>query len=108
MKKGKQFWATHVAAIEREAISANAYARRESLSVVAIYYWQRKLRAKAEVNDAAKAAGAFVQLRVADNVDLHGAANCTLVLASGMRLEMVGLPAPEWLAGFWRATRGAS
>jgi hypothetical protein len=100
----KQFWAEHVAAIERERISANAYAKRESISVAAIYYWQRKLRAAAA--DVSTPARSFVQLRVAE-AGPHSKQGCTLVLASGMRLEMGFLPSPEWLAGLVRATPGA-
>lgn len=101
----KQFWSGHVAAVEREAISASAYAKREGVSVSAIYYWQRKLRdAAAGVPTPARS---FVQLRVAEN-GTRGQAACTLVLASGMRLEMGALPSPEWLAGLARATLGVA
>ncbi len=106
MKKDRGFWVAHVAAIEREAIAASTYAKRESVSLAALYYWQRKLRAAAEVCDVAKPAGAFVQMRVADNVGARSPAGCTLVLTSGMRLEMAAIPSPEWLAGLARATRG--
>jgi hypothetical protein len=105
MKRDRQFWAVHVAAIEREGIPVNAYAKRESISLAAIYYWKAKLRVPAEVCGAAKPAGAFVQLRVADSVGARIPAGCTLVLASGVCLEMAGLPAPEWLASLVRATR---
>lgn len=100
----KQFWAGHVAAIEREKISASAYARREGISVAAIYYWQRKLRTEAA--DVLIPARSFVQLRVTEAGPRSQQA-CTLVLASGMRLEMGSLPSPEWLAGLVRATPGA-
>lgn len=105
MKKGRQFWVEHVAAIEREEIPVTAYAKREGISLAAIYYWKAKLRVPAEVCGAAKSAGAFVQLRVADSVDARIPAGCTLMLASGVCLEMAGLPAPEWLARLVRATR---
>jgi len=65
MVTDKAFWVGHVTAIEREAISANAYAKREGVSLSAIYYWQRKLRnAAAEVSAPAHT---FVQLRVDEN-----------------------------------------
>jgi len=108
MKKDMQYWAEHVAAIEREAIFASVYAKREGLSPAALYYWQRKLRTAAQVGEAAKPVGAFVQLRVSERSDARSGAACTLVLASGVRLEMASLPAPEWLAGVARATRGMS
>ena len=106
MKKDMGFWAAHVAAIQGEAISASAYAKRENVSVAALYYWLRKLGGAAEVCDAAKPANAFVQLRVADSAGAGSPAGCTLVLASGMRLEMDALPAPEWIAGLARAAQG--
>lgn len=101
----KQFWAGHVAAIEREGISASAYARREGVSVAAIYYWQHKLRSAAA--GVSKPARSFVQLCVAESGPRSQQA-CTLVLASGMRLEMASLPSPEWLADLVRAAPGAA
>lgn len=105
MKKDQQFWAAHVAEIEREGISMSAYARRENISLSAIYYWKAKLRIPADMRGATKPAGSFVQLRVANNVGAHIASGCTLVLTSGVRLEMAALPGPEWLASLMRATR---
>lgn len=107
MKRDLQFWSVHVAAIQREGIPANMYAKREGVSLAAIYYWQRKLRATAETTEAAKPAGsgAFVQLRVSECAGVPPRpVGCTLVLASGVRLEMMALPAPEWLADLARAT----
>jgi len=45
MKMGAEFWVEHVAAAVLETIPASEYARRHGLSVPALYYWQRKLRA---------------------------------------------------------------
>jgi transposase-like protein len=45
MKMGMEFWMGHVAAAKLEAISASEYSRRHGISVAALYYWQRKLRA---------------------------------------------------------------
>lgn len=99
---GTEFWAAHVAAIKLEAISASEYARRHGLSVTALYYWQRKLKANAEVGDAGPESK-FVALRVA----AQRPSPCTLVLPSGLHLEMSALPAPEWLAALGRALPGA-
>ena len=97
----KQFWAGHVAATEREKIPASVYARREGISVTALYYWRRKLRvATAEVSPPTRS---FVQLRVSEAAP-RGQQACTLILVSGMRLEMDSLPSPEWLAGLVRVT----
>lgn len=105
MKQDMQSWAAHVTAIEREAMSVSAYAKREGVSAAALYYWRHKLRATAPVSETPKRPQ-FVQLRVAEPA-AAGSAACTLVLAPGMRLEMERLPAPEWLAQFARAARGA-
>lgn len=102
MKMGAEFWAAHVAAAKLEAISASEYARRHGLSVAALYYWQRKLKSNAGASDAGQGSK-FVALRVAAQRQCL----CTLVLPSGLHLEMSALPAPEWLAALGRALPGA-
>ena len=94
MKNRTEFWTAHVAAVKHEAISASAYARRHGLSITALYYWQRKQQTNAEVNDASK----FVALRVAEQRPCP----CTLVLPSGLHLEIPVLPTPGWLAALDR------
>ena len=100
--EGLAFWMEHVAAIKREGISANAYAKRHGLAVTRLYYWQRKLRATAVAAEVNRSS-AFVALRIGHAVGAQVPATCTLVLESGMRLEMAALPAPEWLAALGRA-----
>ena len=102
MKKGTEFWVAHVAAVKPEAISASEYARRHGLSVAALYYWQRKLKSNTGVSCAGQESK-FVALRVA----AQRPSLCTLVLPSGLHLEMPALPAPEWLAALGRALPGA-
>ena len=102
MKMGTEFWVAHVAAVKLEAISASEYARRHGLSVTALYYWQHKLKSKACASEAGQESK-FVALRVAaQRPNL-----CTLVLPSGLHLEMSALPAPEWLTALERAFPGA-
>ena len=101
MKTGTEFWAAHVAAVKLEVISASEYARRHGLSVAALYYWQRKLKANTGVSEAGQESK-FVALRVA----AQRPSPCTLVLPSGPHLEMSALPAPEWLAALGRAMPG--
>jgi len=103
MKMGTEFWVAHVAAAKLEAISASEYARRHSLSVAALYYWQRKLKSNAEVSATTGQASKFVALRIA----AERPNPCTLVLPSGLHLEMSALPTPEWLAALGRALPGA-
>ena len=102
MKTGTEFWAAHVAAVKLEVISASEYARRHGLSVAALYYWQRKLKANTGVSEAGQESK-FVALRVA----AQRSSPCTMVLPSGLQLEMSALPTPEWLAALGRAMPGA-
>lgn len=113
MKMGTEFWEGHVEAAKRETISASEYARRHSISVAALYYWQHKLRS-ATASTAKKVstlarpvhAGSFVELRVLDK-QLASPCQCTLVLSSELRLEMSVLPEPSWLAALGYAMQGA-
>ena len=102
MEMGAEFWAAHVAAAKLEAISASAYAKRHGISVTALYYWQRKLKLNAGASDEGKN-GKFVALRVA----AQRPCLCTLVLPSGLHLEMSELPATEWLVALERTLPGA-
>lgn len=100
MKMGTEFWAAHVAAIQRESISASEYARQHGLVVKSLYYWRRKLK-KSDMTDAPLQSSKFVALRIAPGVSQQS--NCTLALPSGLRLEMSALPTPEWLAALLHA-----
>ena len=105
MHKGSVYWLKHVEAIAREGVSTNAYAKAHGLEVKRLYYWQRKALG-VSVSRAKKDAGTFVALRVKASDDAS-ASKCTLILPSGLRLEMAMLPAPTWLARLGRACQGA-
>lgn len=105
MEKGTEFWVAHVEAAKLEEISGSAYAKRHSISVAALYYWQRKLKTPPELGDPGQV-NKFVALRVSDAVVVRHSPSCTLVMPSGMRLEMTALPAPDWLAALGRAAQG--
>lgn len=104
MKMNMDFWTEHVTAAKREGGSTRAYAKRHGLSVAALYYWQRKLKSAtpAEPVKVSK----FVALRVADTGVTQRSSACTLVMPSGMRLEMAALPSPQWLAALADAAKG--
>ncbi len=104
MNKGAAFWQGHVAAIRREGISANAYAKRHGIAVKRLYYWQRKA---AVAVAGATQVSPFVALRIESLARVPAPTNCTVVLASGVRMEIATLPSPEWLAALDRATQGA-
>lgn len=105
MKPGIEFWAGHVASAKLEAISASEYAKRQGISVAALYYWQRKLKQAAEM-DGKEPASKFVSIRIADSVASNRSFSCSLVLPSGIRLEMSSLPEPEWVAALGHASPG--
>jgi transposase-like protein len=107
MKHPPAFWAEHVAAASHADISAAAYARLHGIAVKSLYYWKRKLRAEvAPVATAKPVGGKFVAVRMAEPVVAPPSSGCTLIMASGLRLEIPALPAPEWLAAVSRATQG--
>lgn len=62
MKIGTDFWAEYVAAAKLEVGSTKDYAQRRGISVTALYYWQRKLKA-AEIDEASQSSN-VVSLRI--------------------------------------------
>lgn len=101
-----QFWIDHVAAIKREGISARAYAQEHGISISAVYYWQRKMRAAPDERGTARPSNKFLAVRIASPTITPQSLGCTLILASVLRLEMATLPAPEWLAALGHAAQG--
>ena len=77
MKMGTEFWAAHVAAIQRESIPASEYARQHGLAVKSLYYWRRKLK-KTDTTDIPLPNSKFVALRIAPGVSQQS--NCTLLI----------------------------
>ncbi len=71
-----------------------------------LYYGQRKAAGVA-MPSVEKQATLFVALRVESADHASAAVNCTLILPSGLRLEMAALPAPAWLAALSPANQGA-
>lgn len=114
MKKAKQEWARHVAAIKAQGISTTDYARQHGLAKSTLYLWQKKLRpasaeiAKPDTPRAPALTSKFIALRLNEPQCLMPAAptHCTLALSGGLRLEMPTLPAPQWLAELSRCAQG--
>jgi hypothetical protein len=101
-------WTAHVAAVKQRSISARAYAQQHDISLASLYYWKRKLKdASANPEVAPQAVSKFVALRLPAATPAPRSISCTLILASGLRLEMPALPAPEWLAAVGRAFQEA-
>lgn len=112
MKNAQQYWSKHIAAIQSQRITTIAYARRHDLALATLYYWQRKLRpsttggtATIEPTVGLRRSSKFIALSIGEPT--HDVARsgtlCTLVLSSGMRLEMSALPDPQWLAAVGRS-----
>ncbi len=108
MTTESETWTAHVAAIKQGSISARAYAQEHGISLASLYYWKRKLKvASAKSDPTPQAVSKFVALRLPVVPLVPRPASCTLILASGLRLEMPELPAPEWLAAVGRALQEA-
>ena len=107
MEGNTEFWTSHVEAARREGVPTSVYARRHGLTLASLYYWRRKLMLAVEGSDGAGPAAKFVALRVVDAAPASPAGHCTLVLSSGLRLEMTALPSPAWLVAFEQAHAGA-
>lgn len=104
-----EFWSSHVEACRRDGSAASVYARRHGLTLASLYYWRRKLKlatADSEVG-AGGSINKFVALRVLDAAAAAPTGPCTLVLRSGLRLELAGLPSPAWLLALDQAQAGA-
>lgn len=126
MKMATHIWEQHVAAARQQNLSTSAYAKKHGLAASTFYYWQRKSqhesqrKSRSATNERittvqpkpAKRSSKFVALHVTDTAPARMATsqrptNYTLILTSGMRLEMSALPDPQWLAALGRCTEGA-
>lgn len=102
-----EFWTSPVEACQLGGTAASAYARQHGLTLASLYYWRRKLKLAAATGDGASArANKFVALRVVDATAGGSAGACTLVLRSGLRLELAALPSPAWLLALEQAHAG--
>ncbi|MCX8567012.1 MAG: hypothetical protein ON057_001739 [Glomeribacter sp. 1016415] len=101
-----KIWPDHLLAARREGLALSEYAKREGLSKKAPYYWQKKLRATAEVVEPNRESK-FVAVRVTEMVGVARTSS-HLILPFGMRLEISGLPSPEWLIELVVRARGVA
>ena len=105
MEGDTEFWTSHIEACRREGMAASVYARQHGLTLASLYYWRRKLT-RAAATGADGAANQFVALRVVDMAVGAATGTCTLVLRSGLRLELAALPSPAWLLALDQAHAG--
>jgi transposase-like protein len=106
MSGDTEFWTSHVEALQREGVAVSIYASRNGLALASLYYWRRKLKMAADAGAVGAATSKFVALRLVSDTPAVSAAACTLLLVSGLRLEMTALPSPSWLAAFEQARSG--
>ena len=106
MNKKAEFWSAHVAAVKQEAISTSAYARRHALSVKSLYRWQQVLQSGVGMTKQVSTSPSFVAVRVATPTVAPVSLGCTVIVSSGLRIDMATLPAPQWLAALAHAIEG--
>lgn len=108
MEGDTEFWTSHVEACHREGGAASVYARQHGLTLASLYYWRRKLKLADALCDGSTSsvANKFVALRVVEAVAAAATEPCTLVLRSGLRLELATLPSPAWLLAIEQAHVG--
>lgn len=105
----KQFWMKHVAQQPASGLSPTQYCERHGLERKSFYNWQSKARVLAQralmmesqARSNAEHPQRFVPVRIAASLapsTPSASAACILQLGSGVRLEMVALPPPDWLA----------
>lgn len=100
MSKRMQYWSDHLVAIDAEGINTKAYAKREGLSVSALYYWRKRLKAENATQGQTLAVAPqpgqqFVAVQISEATSR---VSCSLILAPGVRLELAQLPSAQWLA----------
>ena len=107
MEGDTEFWTLYVEACRRDGGAASAYARQHGLTLASLYYWRRKLKLATAVGDGTSVpTNKFVALRVVDATARAATGACTLVLRSGLRLELAALPSPAWLLALEQAHAG--
>lgn len=106
MKSVKEYWEDHLSAAQSEGCSLSGYAKKHGLSVKPLYYWQKKLNRRVVERVETSERSKFVKLSVTKGVEVQEPWGCSLVLSSGMRLELSSLPDPEWLVALGRAAQG--
>lgn len=96
MTEREAYWSAHLTAIEREGITTRAYARREGLSVAALYYWRRALQESARLPKAK--AGGFVAVALPPEMDPDQATPYRVRIRDAVTLEFPAMPPAEWVA----------
>lgn len=105
-RRGRAWWEAHLNAIAGEGIGTKAYAQREGLPVSSLYYWRRRLKVQSMGTLSSHQPAPTPVVRRFVPVSLGSASGSdyssladryVLTLGSGLRLELPGLPSPQWL-----------
>jgi len=109
--RDQAYWEAHLESITREGIDTKAYAQHDRIAVSSLYYWRRRLRAQCHgPQQPTNSAGATAtRLFVPVNMSAESgpaAGRYVLSLGAGVRLELPGLPSPQWLAQVSQALDG--
>jgi transposase-like protein len=92
------FWSRHLAACQAQGISINAYAKREGLSAVSLYYWRKRLGlAGSRPRDVV--ASPFVPIQVERSGD------CASTSMFALRYELVANRSRRCSCGYRCATQ---
>jgi hypothetical protein len=114
MSDGKErdqaYWESHLESITREGIGTKAYAQREGIAVSSLYYWRRRLKVQCHgpqlPTQSANATAARLFVPVSMDAGRVPVNRYILSLGCDLRLELPGLPSPQWLAQVSQALQG--
>jgi len=89
VRRSRQEWERLVRGWERSGLSQQAYCERRGISVASLQRWRRLLAPGTRTESPVAApAPEFVPVTLVDDVPAAEAADLTLVLADGRRLEI--------------------
>ena len=96
MTERQQFWLGHIEAAMRGGEQLQGYAKRQGLSVAALYNAKSTLKHAGVLKSAAtkRVSNAFVAVEIASQV--ASPIRCRLQHPSGWQLEMERLPDAQW------------
>lgn len=89
----QQKWLSHLEQAQQQGLSLQEYARRTGIKASSLYA-ARKWLSKARPQAAAPSVS-FAEVRTTGT---GSAEACVLHLAPGIRLQLLVLPSPQWLA----------
>ncbi len=104
MRRSADFWRGHLVEMARRGCSIAEYAREHGLVEGTLRWWSSKLRG--EVHPKAAASHRFVALQVREAAP-PTTGSVTVRIGPEVRIELPGLPAPQWLAALARSLNEA-